>query len=111
MTFDDFDKKMRVYEQSLDLIILPEIYMVARLDGRGCTKLTKEICKFEVPFDVCFRDMMLHTVEHLMDCGFRVVYGFTESDEISLLFHFDEDTFGRKVRSCIHNNRLSNIRE
>ena len=98
MTFDDFDKKMRVYEQSLDLIILPEIYMVARLDGRGCTKLTKEICKFEVPFDVCFRDMMLHTVEHLMDCGFRVVYGFTESDEISLLFHFDEDTFGRKVR-------------
>ena len=98
MTFDNFDKKMRAYEQSLDQIILPEIYMVARLDGRGFTKLTKEICKFEVPFDVCFRDMMLHTVEHLMDCGFRVVYGFTESDEISLLFHFDEDTFGRKVR-------------
>ena len=33
-----------------------------------------------------------------MDYGFRIVYGFTESDEISLLFHADEDTFGRKVR-------------
>jgi tRNA(His) 5'-end guanylyltransferase len=27
-----------------------------------------------------------------------VVYGFTESDEISLLFHPEEDAFGRKVR-------------
>ncbi|MBQ9528071.1 MAG: guanylyltransferase [Fretibacterium sp.] len=100
MTFDDFDKKMRVYEQSLDQVILPEIYMAARLDGRGFTRLTKEICNFEAPFDVRFRDMMIRTVEHLMDCGFRIVYGFTESDEISLLFHADDDTFGRKVRKC-----------
>lgn len=46
MNFDELDKKMRVYEQSLDQIILPEIYMVARLDGRGFTRLTKEICRF-----------------------------------------------------------------
>ena len=51
MKFDELDKKMRVYEQSLDQIILPEIYLVARLDGRGFTRLTKEICKFEAPFD------------------------------------------------------------
>ena len=41
MKFDDLDKKMRIYEQSLDQILLPEIYMVARLDGRGFTRLTK----------------------------------------------------------------------
>ena len=98
MKFDDLDKKMRIYEQSLDQILLPEIYMVARLDGRGFTRLTKEICKFEAPFDIHFRDLMVHTVEHLMDCGFRVVYGFTESDEISLLFAAGENAFGRKVR-------------
>ena len=98
MIFDDFDKKMRVYEQSLDQIILPEIYIAARLDGRGFTKLTKEICKFDSPFDLHFRDIMIHTTEHLMDCGFRIVYGFTESDEISLLFHVNDNTFGRKVR-------------
>ena len=33
-----------------------------------------------------------------MDCGFRVVYGFTESDEISLLFAPEDNAFGRKVR-------------
>ena len=98
MVFDELDKKMRIYEQSLDQILLPETYMVARLDGRGFTRLTKEICKFEAPFDVRFRDMMVHTVEALMDCGFRIVYAFTESDEISLLFDVSEDAFGRKVR-------------
>ena len=98
MNFDELDKKMRVYEQSLDQILLPEMYMVARLDGRGFTRLTKEICKFEAPFDERFRDMMIHTTEVVMSCGFRVVYAFTESDEISLLFDKDEDTFGRKVR-------------
>jgi len=36
-----------------------------------------------------------------MDCGFRVVYGYTESDEISLLLHKDESSFGRKTRKII----------
>lgn len=98
MNFDELDKKMRIYEQSIDQCILPDMYLVARLDGRSFSRLTKELCNFEVPFDVRFRDMMVNTVKQLMDCGFRVVYGFTESDEISLLFHKDENTFGRKVR-------------
>ena len=89
---------MRCYEQSIDQHVLSDMYLVARLDGRSFSRLTKEICDFEVPFDERFRDMMVNTVKVLMDCGFRVVYGFTESDEISLLFHKDEDTFGRKVR-------------
>ena len=98
MNFDELDKKMRVYEQSIDQSILSDMYLVARLDGRSFSRLTKEVCDFEAPFDVCFRDMMIETVKALMDCGFRVVYGFTESDEISLLFHKDENAFGRKVR-------------
>ena len=98
MRFDEMDKKMRVYEQSLDQVLLPDIYMVARLDGRGFTRLTKEVCHFEAPFDEKFRDMMVKTTKTLMDCGFRVVYAYTESDEISLLFAADEDAFGRKVR-------------
>jgi tRNA(His) 5'-end guanylyltransferase len=51
--------------------------------------------------------MMINTVKGLMDCGFRVVYGFTESDEISLLFHVDEQTFGRKVRK--YNSILAGV--
>lgn len=98
MKFETLDKQMRVYEQSLDQCILPEIYIVARLDGRSFTKLTKETCKFEAPFDERFRDMMVNTVKALMECGFNIVYGYTESDEISLLFNKADSTFGRKTR-------------
>ena len=98
MKFDEFDSKMRRFEQSLDQILLPDCYIIARLDGRGFTRLTKEICKFEAPFDTSFRDLMVKTTKDLMNCGFRVIYGYTESDEISLLFHPEEKTFSRKVR-------------
>jgi tRNA(His) guanylyltransferase len=98
MKFDDLDAKMRVFETAHDHCVLPGIFMVARLDGRNFTKLTKEILKLEAPFDPRFRDAMLDTVEHLMTCGFRAVFGFTQSDEISLLLHRDETAFQRKLR-------------
>ena len=84
MKFDELDKTMRVYEQSLDQCIVPDMYMVARLDGRNFTRLTRETCRFEAPFDERFRDLMLRTARHLMQCGFNIVYGYTQSDEISL---------------------------
>ena len=107
MNFDELDAKMRIYEQSLDQVILPEMYLVARLDGNRFTRLTKEICNFEAPFDIRFRDMMIDTVKALMNYGFRVVYGYTESDEISLLFHPEENTFARKVRK--YNSLLAGV--
>lgn len=98
MKFDDLDLKMRVYETAQDRYVLPEMYMVARIDGRNFTKLTKEVHKFKAPFDEVFRDYMVETLKHLMTCGFNVIYGFTESDEISLLFHLNENAFSRKTR-------------
>lgn len=107
MNFDELDSKMRVYEQSIDQVLLPELYLVARLDGNRFTRLTKEICHFEAPFDIKFRDMMVDTVKALMNYGFRVIYGYTESDEISLLFHPKEKIFGRKVRK--YNSILAGV--
>jgi tRNA(His) 5'-end guanylyltransferase len=98
MNFDELDRSMRIYETTHDHCVLPNLYMVARLDGRTFTRLTKEVHEFESPFDVRFRDMMLDTVEHLMNCGFAVIYGYTQSDEISLLFRKDINTFNRKER-------------
>ena len=99
MKFDDLDAKMRVYEQSLDQIIPPENFLVARIDGRSFTRLTKEVCKFEAPFDERFNGMMVETVKGLVaDTGMEIVYGYTQSDEISLLFSRDAQVFGRKVR-------------
>jgi len=43
MKFDELDEKMRVFETARDLCMLPGLYMVARLDGRGFTRLTEEV--------------------------------------------------------------------
>lgn len=91
-------RKCAFTRKSIDQYILPDMYIAARLDGRSFTRLTKEICNFEVPFDTRFRDLMTETVKTLMNAGFCIVYGYIESDEISLLFHPEDHTFGRKVR-------------
>ncbi len=101
MRFNTLDKTMRVYETASDRIILPGIYRVARLDGRSFTRLTKKKLSFEAPFDSRFKDIMIRTVMHLMDCGFKITYGYTQSDEISLLFDLHEDTFQRKERKLV----------
>lgn len=99
MTFDDLDGAMRAYEQSFDMYVAPKMYIVVRLDGRSFTKFTKNVCKFEAPFDERFRDLMVETLRYLMEnSGFQTVYGFTESDEMSILFKLDDNTFGRKIR-------------
>lgn len=98
MKFDELDKRMRVFETAHDHCVLPGLHMVARLDGRNFTRLTKELHRFEAPYDERFRDMMLETIEHLMTCGPNVVYGYAQSDEISLLFAAGEDSFRRKLR-------------
>jgi tRNA(His) 5'-end guanylyltransferase len=101
MKFDELDAKMRVFETANDRYVLPGVHIVARIDGRGFTRPTKEVHAFDAPFAVRFRDMMLATTEHLMSCGFDVVYGYTQSDEMSLLFRPDDNTFGRKTRKIV----------
>lgn len=98
MKFDELDSRMRVFETAHDYCVLPGLYIVARLDGRGFTRLTKQVHEFEAPFDERFRDMMLATVEYLMNIGIDITYAYTQSDEISLLFAYEEKTFNRKLR-------------
>lgn len=98
MNFDQLDQLMRVYETTNDQTVLPNIWMVARIDGRSFTRLTKDVMNYQRPFDQRFRDAMISTVSHLLDCGFPVLYGYTQSDEISLLLRYRCDVFGRKLR-------------
>ena len=101
MRFDDLDAAMRVYETAHDYSVLPRMWIVVRLDGRSFTRLTKEVHRFAHPFDERFRDLMVATTTHLLDRGLKIVYGYTQSDEISLLLHPDDDSFGRKTRKLI----------
>lgn len=98
MKFEELDIKMRVYEESHDYCVLPNMYMIARLDGRGFSRLTLDM-ELEKPFDKVFTLFMRGTVEYLMESsGFHFLYGYTQSDEISLLFKLEENTFKRKLR-------------
>ena len=98
MKFDELDARMRFFETANDQVVIPGIFVVARLDGRGFTRLTKELHDFEAPFDPRFRDMMAATTRHLLECGFKIIFAYTQSDEISLLFHPQEAGFNRKLR-------------
>lgn len=100
MNYKDFDAVMRKYEEALDQYIPPKIWPVIRLDGRSFTKLTQNL-EMEKPFDEKFRDAMLVTTKHVMECGFHAVYGYVESDEISILFSKNDNTFNRKIRKWV----------
>ena len=101
MKFKEFDAKMRIYEEAHDHCVLPGVHMVARLDGRGFTRLTKETLVLEKPFDRLFQHAMAATTRHVMDCGFRTTYAYVQSDEISMLLARDDVTYDRKLRKLL----------
>lgn len=103
MKFEQLDRRMRVYETAHDHCVLPGIHMVARIDGRSFSQLTRSPeLGLDAPYDLRFRDCMVATLEHLVTkTGFSVLFGYTQSDEMSLLFRRDEALFGRKLRKLI----------
>ncbi len=99
MKFEELEARLRIFETAHDQYVLPGIHIVARLDGRSFTHLTREVHHFDAPYDLRFRDYMVATTQYLLaESGFQIIYGYTQSDEISLLFHPDENSFGRKMR-------------
>ncbi len=101
MMFDDLDKKMRAFEKSVDQFHSDGAYLIARLDGRGFTKLTKETLNLERPFDDRFHAAMEKTCEHLMSTGIAVRLCYTQSDEISLLLDRDRPSYNLKSRKLL----------
>jgi len=90
MDFNTLDKQMRRFEQSMDRTLLEGIYVVARLDGHGFTRLTKKEWNLEKPFDIRFRDALkrlpMTIGSRKVRCGLRQIHfhhkgmeGFTES--------------------------------
>jgi len=101
MKFEQLDRTMRIYETAHDHCVLPGMHMVARIDGRSFSHLTRVAHSLEAPYDEGFRDCMVATLEHVMNCGFSVLYGYTQSDEMSLLLRRNDALFGRKLRKLL----------
>jgi len=101
MKFAELDARLRAFEREGDDCLPKQGFVVARLDGRGFTRLTKELLTLEKPFDARFHSAMSETLAHLFDCGFTLRFGYSQSDEISLLFASQGVPFERKTRKIL----------
>ncbi len=98
MDSNELEQAMRDLEYFHHLRCLPGAWIVLRLDGRSFSKLTAS--QFDKPFDVRFRDVMYQTCKALLE-ELHGIYGYTESDEISLLFRRDWNLFDREVEKLV----------
>jgi tRNA(His) 5'-end guanylyltransferase len=80
---DELGKRMKENYEIRTRTYLPRrTYTIVRLDGKGFSKYTKKMVK---PFDIDFSDIMDETTKFLCD-KLNTRFGYTQSDEISLLF-------------------------
>lgn len=76
----------------------PNVWTVVRIDGRSFSRYTE--ARFDKPFDPRFRDLMLSAVRALM-AETNALYGYIESDEISLLLPRSWAMFDREVEKIV----------
>lgn len=98
MNHNEFERKMRQGEMYHALRLPPNAWTVVRIDGRSFSRYTES--RFDKPFDPRFRDLMLATVRSLM-AETNALYGYTESDEISLLLPRTWAMFDRELEKTV----------
>lgn len=87
MTGDNLGDQIKAYESlESDRRFIPLLPVYARIDGRGFSGFTRTM---EKPFDEVMIDLMVTTTEILVDKTHARI-GYTQSDEISLVWLADE---------------------
>lgn len=82
----NLDDRMKFYEKNIPNVMVNLSPFVCRLDGRAFHTYTKS---YKKPFDIDLSNRFRETTEYLLvETGAKVAY--TQSDEISLLFHNDK---------------------
>ena len=98
MNANEFERRMRAGEVYHALRLPPNAWTVVRIDGRSFSRYTE--ARFEKPFDPRFRDLMLVAARALM-AEANALYGYTESDEISLLLPRTWSMFDREIEKTV----------
>ena len=78
--------RMKLYERQEGRRVLPLLPVLARLDGKAFHSFCRGLDR---PFDEGFSKLMRATTEHLVKES-NAIIGYTQSDEISLLWHSQE---------------------
>src|ERR1700677_692702 len=94
----DFEAEMRKFEWLGRVQVPPQSYIVLRLDGKGFSKFTKK--HFQKPYDERMHRLMVKTMRVLMR-QLGAIYGYTESDEISLVFPAQLNLYDREVEKLV----------
>jgi tRNA(His) 5'-end guanylyltransferase len=87
----DLGDRMKFYENRFQQDLCPLVPAIVRLDGRAFHTFCK---KMQKPFDADFHRLMTVVTRKLME-ETGANFGYTQSDEISLLFY--SDTFGSQI--------------
>lgn len=96
--FDALGDRMKRYELVNQSYLVPGIPMMVRLDGRAFHTFTKGLQK---PYDVRMSMAMQETTKYLVT-QFNAHLGYTQSDEISLVFLGGADTlFNGRVEKIV----------
>jgi tRNA(His) 5'-end guanylyltransferase len=95
---DDFGNRMKDYEGAeAERRLIPMLPVCARLDGRCFSKFTQ---KMKRPYDERLSRLMIEVTKHLVK-ETNACIGYTQSDEISLVWYYKEYNsemmFSRKV--------------
>ncbi|MBF0420047.1 MAG: tRNA(His) guanylyltransferase Thg1 family protein [Magnetococcales bacterium] len=84
----NLDDRMKLYEEISS--VLPKLFPLlpahARLDGKNFSKFTRGLAK---PYDVRLSQLMVTVTTKLVE-HFNARIGYTQSDEISLLWYSDK---------------------
>jgi len=98
MNNDNFEERMRALEYFHSVRLVPHTWPVIRVDGRSFSRFTES--RFEKPFDIRFRDIMIKTAQTLLK-ELQGIYAYTESDEISILFRPEWSLFDRELEKAV----------
>lgn len=102
MSTDALGDRMKMYEGlESDRRFMPQLPVLARLDGRSFSRFTK---RFEKPFDVNMALTMAETTAYLVE-ETSALMGYTQSDEITLLWYSQDPKSqiffdGRIMKMC-----------
>lgn len=89
MKKDELSKKCKKFEKRFNnKTFIPGLPLIARLDGRSFHTFTKGLTR---PFDERMIECMKNTTQYLVS-EFKVDLAYTQSDEITLFWHTDEES-------------------
>ncbi|KAL4473667.1 hypothetical protein ABPG74_022531 [Tetrahymena malaccensis] len=94
----EYVKKFETYQT-----LLPNTYIVVRIDGKGFTKFTANH-NFEKPNDKRGLDLMNKAAESVMETFNEIMLAYGQSDEFSFVFKKDAELYQRrteKIVSCL----------